>query len=142
MTIVPVVRSDGSGSTAQFTLWMISQYPDLWNTYCNKSGRAPSCGETSYYPTITGMIAQNGDLGVMGYVAQNYAEGAIGYVEYSYALNAHFPVAKMLNAAGYYTEPTPDNVAVSLLQAQVDTTDSGDPSLYLTQKLNGVYTDS
>jgi phosphate ABC transporter phosphate-binding protein len=141
-TIVPVVRSDGSGSTAQFTLWMIAQYPNLWNAYCNKSGRAPACGETSYYPTVSGMIAQNGDLGVMGYVAQNYAQGAIGYVNYSYALNAHFPVAKMLNSAGYYTEPTPDNVAVSLLQAQVDTADVNDPSLYLTQQLGGVYTDS
>jgi hypothetical protein len=50
-------------------------------------------------------------------------------------------VAKMLNAAGYYTEPTPDNVAVSLLQAKVETTDT-DPSLYLTQQLNGVYTDN
>ena len=87
------------------------------------------------------MIAQSGDLGVSGYVAQSYAEGAIGYVEYSYALNAKFPVAKMLNAAGYYTEPTPDNVAVSLLQAQVDTTDT-DPSLYLTQQLGSVYTDT
>jgi len=30
-TIVPVVRSDGSGSTAQFSLWMISQYASIWN---------------------------------------------------------------------------------------------------------------
>ena len=141
-TIVPVVRSDGSGSTAQFSLWMISQYPNIWNAYCKTSGRAPACGETSYYPTVTGMIAQSGDLGVAGYVSQGYADGAIGYVNYSYALNAKFPVAKMLNAAGYYTEPTPDNVAVSLLQAQVDTTDVNDPSKYLTQQLGNVYTDT
>jgi phosphate transport system substrate-binding protein len=139
--IVPVVRSDGSGSTAQFTLWMLTQFPDLWNAYCHTSGRAPACGETSYYPTISSMVAQNGDLGVAGYVAQNYAQGAIGYVNYSYALNAKFPVAKVLNASGYYTEPTAQNVAVSLLKAQVDTTDT-DPSLYLTQKLNDVYNDT
>jgi phosphate ABC transporter phosphate-binding protein len=138
--IIPVVRSDGSGSTAQFSLWMINQYPAIWNAYCRRSGRAPSCGETSFYPTVPGMIAQNGDLGVAGYVSQGFANGAIGYVEYSYALNARFPVAKMLNGAGYYTEPTPKNVAVSLLQAQIDTTDT-DPSLYLTQKLDNVYTD-
>jgi phosphate transport system substrate-binding protein len=138
--IIPVVRSDGSGSTAQFTLWMIKQYPGIWNAYCQRSGRAPACGETSFYPTVPGMIAQNGDLGVAGYVAQGFADGAIGYVEYSYALNARFPVARMLNAAGYYTEPTPQNVAVSLLQAQIDTTDT-DPSLYLTQELDNVYTD-
>jgi len=138
--IVPVVRSDGSGSTFQFTNWMSSQYPSVWNAYCARSGRAPACGPTSFYPTVPGMIAQSGDLGVSGYVAQGYADGAIGYTQYSYALNAGFPVAKMLNAAGYYTEPTPQNVAVSLLAAQIDTTDT-DPSLYLTQKLGNVWTD-
>ncbi len=67
------------------------------------------------------MIAQSGDLGVSGYVAQSFAEGAIGYVNYSYSLGAQFPVAKVLNAAGYYTEPTPENVAVSLLKAKINT---------------------
>lgn len=138
--IVPVVRSDGSGSTFELTEWMISQYRSVWNGFCASAGRS-ACGPTSYYPTVSGMIAQAGDLGVSGYVAQNYADGAIGYVNYSYALNAKFPVIKMLNAAGYYTEPTPQNVAVSLLKAEVDTKDT-DPSLYLTQKLDGVYTNN
>ncbi|MCU1366467.1 MAG: Phosphate transporter substrate-binding protein [Ilumatobacteraceae bacterium] len=140
-TIVPVVRSDGSGSTAQFTLWMISQFPAIWTDFCNRSGRAPKCGSTSFYPTTTGMIAQSGDLGVAGYVAQGFAEGAIGYVNYSYALGNQFPVVKVLNAAGFYTEPTPSNVAVSLLAAQINT-DAGDPSVYLTQDLSGVYVDA
>ncbi|MGW4880238.1 phosphate ABC transporter substrate-binding protein PstS [Streptomyces sp. NPDC004262] len=139
-TIVPVVRSDGSGSTAQFTMWMANQHKALWNAYCAKVGRSGSCGQTSYYPTVTGMIAQNGDLGVAGYVSQNYGEGAIGYVNYSYALNAHYPVAKILNHAGYYTEPTPQNVAVSLLKAKINTNRSS--ADYLTQQLDGVYSDS
>ena len=67
--------------------------------------------------------------------------GSIGYVNYYYALAAKFPVAQVLNSAGYYTEPTPQNVAVSLLQDKVDTTDVNDPALYLTQQLTGVYTD-
>lgn len=139
-TIVPVVRSDGSGSTAQFTLWMANQHKSLWNAYCAKVGRSGACGQTSNYPTTSGMIAQSGDLGVAGYVAQGYGEGSIGYVNYSYALNAHFPVAKVLNHAGYYTEPTPRNVAVSLLKAKINTNrNSAD---YLTQNLDGVYTDS
>ena len=87
------------------------------------------------------MIAQSGDLGVSGYVSQGYADGAIGYVIYSYA-GDKFPVAQMLNAAGYYTEPTAQNVAVSLLQDQVDTTDVNNPALYLTQNLSGVWTDT
>ncbi|MCT9007653.1 substrate-binding domain-containing protein [Streptomyces rhizosphaerihabitans] len=139
-TVVPVVRSDGSGSTAQFTMWMANQHKSLWQSYCHKVGRSGACGQTSYYPTVPGMIAQSGDLGVAGYVAQNYGEGAIGYVNYSYALNAHYPVAKVLNHAGYYTEPTPQNVAVSLLKAKINTDKSS--ADYLTQKLDGVYNDS
>jgi len=140
-TIVPVVRSDGSGSSAQFTKWMISQYPQIWNTFCDKSGRAPACGFTSFYPTLPGMIAQGGDLGIAGYVSQGFAEGAIGYVNYSYALGSQFPVAKVLNNAGFYTEPTPQNVAVSLLKAQINTNEA-DPTVYLTQNLDGVYSDT
>ncbi len=140
--IVPVVRSDGAGSSFEFSEWMISQYPSVWNAFCNATGRAPTCGPTSFWPTTPTipMIAQAGDLGVAGYVAQNYAAGSIGYVEYSYALNAHFPVVNMLNAAGYYTEPTPQNVAVSLLQAQINM-DSSNPAVYLTENLSNVYTD-
>ena len=141
LTVVPVVRSDGSGSSAQFSLWMINQYPGLWTDFCNRSGHAPKCGETSFYPTLPGMISQAGDDGVAGYVSQGFAEGAIGYVNYSYALNTEFPVVKVLNKAGYYTEPTPENVAVSLLQAQIND-NADDPTVYLTQKLDGVYNDT
>jgi len=139
--VVPVVRSDGSGSSAQFTSWMIKTHEPIWNDFCQRSGRAPACGYTSFYPTVQGMIAQQGDLGVTGYVSQNFAEGAIGYVNYSYALGAQFPVVKMLNAAGYYTEPTPEKVAVSLLKAQINT-NANDPATYLTQNLDGVYADT
>jgi ABC-type phosphate transport system substrate-binding protein len=139
--VVPVVRSDSSGSTAQLTLWMIDRFPALWNDYCNRSGRAPACGSTSNYPLISGMIGQPGDTGVSTYVSAPFGEGAIGYVNYSYAIGAGFPVVKMLNAAGYYTEPTPQNVAVSLLKAKINTNES-DPSVYLTQDLREVYTDT
>ncbi|MFD8221663.1 phosphate ABC transporter substrate-binding protein PstS [Streptomyces sp. NPDC059697] len=138
--VVPVVRSDGSGSTAQFTMWMTNQHKSLWQAYCGKVGRSGACGQTSYYPTVSGMIAQSGDPGVAGYVAQNYGEGAIGYVNYSYAINEDYPVAKILNHAGYYTEPTPKNVAVSLLKARINTNKSS--ADYLTQQLDGVYNDS
>jgi ABC-type phosphate transport system substrate-binding protein len=140
-TVVAVVRSDGSGSSAQFTGWMINRHGAIWNDYCSRSGRAPACGQTSFYPTIAGMISQSGDLGIAGYVSQGFAEGAIGYVNYSYALGTQFPVVKVLNAAGYYTEPTPENVAVSLLQARINT-DESNPAVYLTQQLEGVYADT
>lgn len=124
--IVPVVRSDGSGSTAQFTLWMSKQFSALWSAFSGRSGL------TSQYPVKGSAKAQSGSLGVAGYVSQNYGEGAITYVEYSYALKSGFPVAKVLNAAGYYIEPTAPSVAVALLQAAINPTD-------LTQILDGVY---
>ncbi len=136
--IVPVVRSDGSGSSAQFTLWMINQFPALWRAYCGKVGRQNACGFTSFFPSVTGMVSQSGDLGVSGYISQSYGEGAIGYVNYSYALNTGFPVAKILNKAGYYTEPTASNVAVSLSAATINP-NKNDPAVYLTQDLTHVY---
>ncbi|RJQ76288.1 phosphate ABC transporter substrate-binding protein PstS [Pseudonocardiaceae bacterium YIM PH 21723] len=129
--IVPVVRSDGSGTTAQFTTYMANQYPDLWNAYCAKVGRSTPCGFTSIYPPSPGMVPQAQSVGVSGYVSQEGNDGTITYVEYSYALNKGFPVAKLLNKAGYYVEPTASNVAVALLSAQIK------PDL--TQELGGVY---
>jgi phosphate ABC transporter phosphate-binding protein len=137
--IVPVVRSDGSGSTAQFASWMASQQASTWNAYCAKAGRATPCGSTSNYPTVSGLgfIAQPGSQGVAGYVAQKANVGTITYVEYSYALKTGFPVAKILNKAGYYVEPTASNVAVALLKAKINTNEGS--SAYLTQILTGVY---
>ncbi|WP_329135803.1 phosphate ABC transporter substrate-binding protein PstS [Streptomyces sp. NBC_01476] len=138
--IIPVVRSDGSGTTAQFTLWMSKQQGALWNDYCERLGKPTPCGLTSYYPVIpgSGFIAQSGSLGVSGYTRQDYAEGAITYVEYSYAVTTGFPVAKVLNADGYYTEPTAANVAVALTQAEIN--QNKNSTQYLTQILDKVYT--
>lgn len=140
--IIPVVRSDGSGTSAQFTLWMSKQHPAIWDAYCRKAGRSTPCGLTSYYPLVRGLgfTAQNGSVGVAGYVASPTAEGAITYVEYSYALNQRFPVAKVLNRANYYVPPTPQAVAVALTGARINT-DKTSP-LYLTQILDGVYNNS
>jgi phosphate ABC transporter phosphate-binding protein len=137
--IVPVVRSDGSGSTAQFTTWMANQYGSLWDSYCAKAGRSTPCGVTSNYPTVSGkgFVAQPNSQGVSGYVAQKANIGTITYVEYSYALKTGYPVAKILNKAGYYVEPTASNVAVGLLGAKINTDKSS--SSYLTQILTGVF---
>ena len=120
--IVPVVRSDGSGSTAQFTAWMAAKYGSLWGAYCNAAGRGSGCGLTSNFPVVAGkgFVAQPNSTGVAGYVQQRANDGTITYVEYSYALNAGFPVAKVLNKAGYYVEPTAQNVAVGLLGAKIN----------------------
>jgi phosphate ABC transporter phosphate-binding protein len=139
--IIPVVRSDGSGATAQFTQWMIATQGTDWTAYCGVVGRNP-CTQTSTFPVQSGtaMIGVPQDAGVAGYVSQSGSNGAIGYVEYSYALATGFPVAKVLNAAGYYTLPSPGHVAVSLLAAKINSDTSS--ALYLTQDLSSVYSDA
>jgi phosphate transport system substrate-binding protein len=135
--ITPVVRSDGSGTTAQFSLWMSKQYSGLWNAFCKKVGRSTPCGLTSQFPNYSGFKSQSGSNGVAGYVSQGYGEGAITYVEYSYALKSGFPVVKVLNKSGYYVEPTAQSVAVALLQARINENENSTD--YLTQILTGVY---
>ena len=131
LKVVPVVRSDGSGTTAQFTSWLAAQYPDIWNAYCQKVGRGTPCGFTSNFPSSPGFVAQSGSLGVSGYVKQDQSVGAITYVEYSYAKSAGFPAAKVLNKAGYYVLPTAEAVAVGLLGASINRD--------LTSNLSNVY---
>jgi len=142
--IVPVVRSDGSGATAQVTIWMRQMYPQIWDAYCAKVNRPTingHCGVTSLFPVQPGtaMIAKALDTGTATFTKEPQNVGAITYVEYSYALNMRFPVAKLLNQAGYYTEPTAGHVAVSLLAAQLDN-DPNSPT-YLTEDLSKVYVD-
>jgi phosphate ABC transporter phosphate-binding protein len=133
--IIPVVRVDVSGATWAFTQWLSATESSDWTAYCAATGLS-SCGPTTTYPVRPGtaMIGQSGDLGVSSYVSQPTAEGAIGFTEYSSALQTGFPVANVLNAAGYYTAPTPDNVGVSLLSATVNTDG--------TENLSPVYTDT
>ncbi len=134
--IVPVVRSDGSGTTAQLTTWFDTEpaLSGMWAAFCQAHGRAldgGKCGTTSFYPTASGFQSLSGSIGVSGYVASDPGEGAITYVEYSYAHNKHFPVAKVLNKSGYYIAPDALNVAVALTSVQIDD--------QLLQHLQGVY---
>ena len=131
LSIIPVVHSEGSGSTAQFTRYLDTLFPSLWRTFFGKNG------PTEYYPSKSGMIAQNGSDGVMNFVASSAANGAIGYDEYSYALGKDYPVIKLGNAARYYTAPTQYNVAVALTTAKINL-DRNSPN-YLLQDLTKVY---
>lgn len=130
--IIPIVHSEGSGSSAQFTQYLDTEYPDIWRAYTH--GRP---GETEYFPPSGNMISQNGSDGVMNYLTSAAANGAIGYDEYSYALAKNYPVAKVENSAGYFALPTQFNVAVALQRALINT-DKSSPN-YLLQDLHQVY---
>jgi len=129
--IIPVVHSEGSGSSAQFTRYLDTEYPSIWRPYLGASGL------TEYYPRKGRMIAQSGSDGVMNYIASAAANGSIGYDEYSYALAKDYPVAKILNKAGYFTLPTQYNVAVALTKAKINGNKKSPD--YLLQNLNDVY---
>jgi phosphate transport system substrate-binding protein len=133
LPITPVVQSEGSGATAQLTRYFATEYPSIWQAF------AGSDAMTEYFPRQGNQIAQNGSNGAMNYVSSSVANGAIGYVEYSYPLSENYPVALLLNKAGYYTLPTQYNVAVALEKAQINM-DKSSPD-YLLQNLNNVYTD-
>jgi phosphate transport system substrate-binding protein len=130
--VIPVVHSEGSGSSAQFTRYLDTVQSSSWRPFFGASGF------TEYFPRKGPAIAQNGSDGVMNYVASDAADGAIGYDEYSYALGKNFPVAKIENANGFYTLPSQYNVAVALTSAQINTNKSSPD--YLLQNLDKVYT--
>jgi ABC-type phosphate transport system substrate-binding protein len=142
--IIPVVHSEGAGSTYQFTDFLYTEYPALWKDF--SSYNFP----VEFWPTGKGsQVAENGSDGVMNFVASAAGAGSIGFDEYSYALGAGYPVAAIENTAGYFTMPDAYDAAVALTQAQINT----DPNpadcsnlgfntspCYLLEKLGSVYT--
>ncbi|WP_344445045.1 substrate-binding domain-containing protein, partial [Kitasatospora nipponensis] len=143
LLVTPVIRSDGSGATAQFTRWMEHTHQQQWDAYCQAVNNV-ACGDyTEFFPPSGRALAQNGSDQVAHYIEQPSGLGSIGYDEYAFALTSGWPVAKVLNPAGYYTLPTASNVAVALTAAKIrgvdDNTSPDDPN-YLQQNLDGVYT--
>jgi ABC-type phosphate transport system substrate-binding protein len=131
--IVPVVHSEGAGTTAMFTRYLAKMFPNIWGPF--SGGQAAM---TEYFQPQAPQVAAYGSDGVMNVITGNAGQGTIGYNEYAYALAAGVPVVKVENAAGYYTLPTQYNDAVALTQAQINL-DKSSPD-YLLQNLDGVYT--
>jgi phosphate transport system substrate-binding protein len=92
MNISVVHRSDGSGTTFNFTHYL-GQVSAGWQ-------KAVGEGTTVNWPTGLG---GKGNEGVAAYVKQ--IPGAIGYVEYAYALQNKIPFALVQNKAGRYVQP-------------------------------------
>ena len=91
-TIVVVHRSDGSGTTFNFTDYLAKVSPD-WKT---KVG----VGTAVEWPVGVGA---KGNEGVANNVMQT--KGAIGYVEYAYAKQNKLTYTKMINADGKTVAP-------------------------------------
>jgi phosphate transport system substrate-binding protein len=94
--IAVVHRSDGSGTTFNFTHYL-AQVSPAW-----KSG--PGEGKTVSWPTGVG---GKGNEGVAGYVKQ--IANSIGYVEYAYVVQNKMTYAQLQNAAGTFVSPSADS---------------------------------
>jgi phosphate transport system substrate-binding protein len=91
--IAVVHRSDGSGTTFNFTDYLAKTSP-AWKS---------DVGSATAVEWPVGVGAK-GNEGVAGQSAQT--DGAIGYVEYAYAKQNSIPVMRMVNAAGKTVEPS------------------------------------
>ncbi len=91
--IAVVHRSDGSGTTFNFTHYL-SQVSPTW-----KSG--PGEGKTVNWPSGVG---GKGNEGVAGYVKQ--IPNSIGYVEYAYVVQNHMTFAAVQNSTGNFVAPS------------------------------------
>ncbi len=109
--ITPVHRSDGSGTTMNFTSFLAGT-DATWKSQVG-------AGLSVNWPVGPG---GKGSAGVTALVKQT--PGAIGYVELSYALQNNLPVGSVKNAAGNFVKPTlastTDAVAAAVPNAPAD----------------------
>ncbi|MGQ0679655.1 MAG: phosphate ABC transporter substrate-binding protein PstS [Actinomycetota bacterium] len=123
--IKPVVRSDGSGTSAQFSAYLVKTQPAVIGDFF---GGEPA---TSNWPDRGGvLLGQPRSDGVSNFVAAN--ENTITYVEAAFAEIRKFPVAFIKNSAGKYAPPNSGNVALALEKATFNSD--------RTQNLDNVYT--
>jgi phosphate transport system substrate-binding protein len=99
-----VHRSDGSGTTFNFTNYLSKVSPE-W-------AAKAKFGTAVEWPTGVG---GKGNEGVSQYVKQ--IKGSIGYVEYAYAVKNKIVWADLKNAAGSYVDPNADSFAAAAATA-------------------------
>jgi phosphate transport system substrate-binding protein len=103
--ITPVHRSDGSGTTDNFTKYLSKAGASAWTFDHDKVWKAP------------GGDGETGSDGVAKFIGST--DGSIGYVELSFAQNSNLKVAKIFNGNGEWSELTADNAAKTIEGAQV-----------------------
>jgi phosphate transport system substrate-binding protein len=105
--IVVAHRSDGSGTTENFTKFLVAAAPAAWKL---------GSGSTVEWPN--GTQAGNGNQGVAQVVKTT--PGAIGYVDLSDAKATGLQVAQVRNKAGKFVSPTIAAAQAALTKAQVN----------------------
>jgi phosphate transport system substrate-binding protein len=134
LAIQPVVRSDGAGTSYQFTAFMKYEDPSDWQAFCERAGiHQNPCPPTSQFPysALPNSEAEDGSDGIADWVSEPYNPGSIGYAEAAYGLQDGIPLVSLQNRAGSYVQPTAKAVAVALTGAIINSDN--------TQNLTGVY---
>jgi phosphate transport system substrate-binding protein len=94
LKITPVFRSDGSGTSYNFTDYLSRVSPEFKNTV--------GVGTQPTFPAKNA-IGGRGSAGLAGVVSRT--DGAIGYVDEAFSLKNGFKVAKVQNRAGRFQLP-------------------------------------
>ena len=105
--IVVAHRSDGSGTTENFTKYLVAAAPNTWTL---------KSGSTVEWPADT--QAGNGNAGVASIVKDT--EGAVGYVDLSDAKATGLQFATVKNKAGKSVKPTLAGASAALAGATVN----------------------
>ncbi len=113
--ITPVHRSDGSGTTHNFTLYLGKADPTDW-TY----------GNSTTFPTTLGGATGNGNQGVAQTIQST--DGSIGYVDYATAKAASLTTASVKNSAGQSVAPTLAAASAAVAAATVNPDLTYDPT--------------
>lgn len=100
-------RSDGSGTTENFTKYLVAAAPNAWTL---------KSGSTVEWPADT--QAGNGNQGVAQIVKST--PGAVGYVDLSDAKASSLQFAKIKNKTGKAIAPTVDAASAALAGAQIN----------------------
>ncbi|WP_198336176.1 phosphate ABC transporter substrate-binding protein PstS [Psychrobacter celer] len=101
--ITTVFRSDGSGTTFNFTDYLAKVSTD-WKD-------SVGVDKTIKWPTSATGAGGKGNEGVSSYV--NRMKNAIGYVEYAYAKQNNMAHAALKNAAGNFVQPSAETFAAA-----------------------------
>jgi phosphate transport system substrate-binding protein len=104
-TILPVYRSDGSGTTYIFTDFLSKVSPD-WKSKVG-SGTSVKWGNVG--------VGQKGNEGVAGMVRQS--PYSFGYVELIYAVQNKMPFGSVKNASGKFVKASTDGVTAAAAAA-------------------------
>ncbi len=98
--VIPVYRSDGSGTTAVFTDYLTKRSAEF--------KASVGAGKAVRWPTGLG---GKGNEGVTGVIKQT--PGAVGYVEYVFASSLKLAMAQVRNAEGAFVAPSPASVTAA-----------------------------